>query len=72
MSKIPWYQEFFGEDYFRIYGGFLISERSRRQGDQIADLLALPPGSRILDLCCGHGRITVPLARLKEIPLPPA
>ncbi len=25
-------------------------------------MLSLPPGSEILDLCCGHGRCAIPLA----------
>lgn len=30
--------------------------------NHIVDLLSLPPGSEILDLCCGHGRHAIPLA----------
>jgi SAM-dependent methyltransferase len=29
----------------------------------IVNLLDLPPGSHILDLCCGHGRIAIPLGQ---------
>src|SRR5947209_6031879 len=38
-------------------------EWTERQIEGILTLLALPAGSTILDLCCGHGRHAVPLAR---------
>src|SRR5579859_5025306 len=63
MSDIPWYKAFFGEDYLRIYEPVLSPERTVREVDGIVDLLALPQGSSILDLCCGHGRHAIPLAR---------
>ena len=62
MNEIPWYKSFFGEDYLRIYD-FLTPERTQLEVDGIVKLLALPPGSAILDLCCGHGRHAVPLAK---------
>jgi SAM-dependent methyltransferase len=62
MSDRPWYEEFFDEEYFRIYAGRLTEERTAREVDGIVTLLDLPPGSAILDLCCGHGRIAIPLA----------
>jgi 2-polyprenyl-3-methyl-5-hydroxy-6-metoxy-1,4-benzoquinol methylase len=63
MSDTPWYKAFFGEDYLRIYEPVLSSDRTVREVDGIIDLLALPQGSSILDLCCGHGRHAIPLAR---------
>src|SRR5436309_6714365 len=63
MSEAPWYQTFFGEDYLRIYGPFLSPERTEQEVEGIVKLLTLPPGSRILDLCCGHGRHAIPLAQ---------
>lgn len=62
MSETPWYQTFFGEDYLRIYD-FLTPERSEREVEGIVGLLGLPGGRAILDLCCGHGRHTVSLAK---------
>jgi SAM-dependent methyltransferase len=62
MSERPWYETFFGADYFRIYEPMLTRERTEREVEGIVALLNLPPGSRILDLCCGHGRIAIPLA----------
>jgi SAM-dependent methyltransferase len=64
MSDMPWYQEFAGADYLRIYAPFLPPERSAREVANIVRLLNLVPNSSsILDLCCGHGRHTLPLAR---------
>lgn len=63
MSDMPWYQEFAGADYLRIYSPFLPPERSARETASISRLLNLAPNSSILDLCCGHGRHTLPLAR---------
>ncbi len=62
MSEIPWYQAFFGEDYLRIYQ-FLTPERTEREVEGIVTLLNLPPSSSILDLCCGHGRHALALAK---------
>jgi SAM-dependent methyltransferase len=62
MSKRPWYVEFFGEEYFRLYDGMLTPERTAREVEGIVTLLNLPPGSAILDLACGHGRHAIPLA----------
>jgi SAM-dependent methyltransferase len=63
MSDTPWYKAFFGEDYLRIYAPVLPAERTEREVNGIVDLLALPQGSSILDLCCGHGRHAIPLAQ---------
>src|SRR2546421_5304071 len=63
MGETPWYQAFFGENYLRIYGPFLSPERTEQDVEGIVKLLALPPGSTILDLCCGHGRHAIPLAQ---------
>jgi SAM-dependent methyltransferase len=63
MKDIPWYKAFFGEDYLRIYAPFLPPEKTAREVADIVTLLNLPTGSRILDLCCGHGRHAIPLAQ---------
>jgi len=41
----------------------LAAARSEAEVDFIERALELKPGSRVLDLCCGHGRHTVELAR---------
>ena len=62
MYDVPWYVAFFGEDYLRIYEPLLPPERTERETALIVERLDLPPGSKILDLCCGHGRHSVLLA----------
>jgi SAM-dependent methyltransferase len=62
-TEMPWWKTFFGEDYLHIYEPILTPERTRREVDGIVNLLGLPQGSSILDLCCGHGRHAIPLAQ---------
>jgi SAM-dependent methyltransferase len=62
MPELPWYQELFGEDYLRVWAPVLPPERTAGEVEGILSLLDLPPGSAILDLCCGHGRHALPLA----------
>src|SRR5690348_1277225 len=59
---LPWYKTFFGADYLQMYT-FLTPERTEREVEGIVTLLNLPAGSALLDLCCGHGRHTIALAR---------
>ncbi len=68
MSDTPWYKEFFGEDYLRIYAP--VFERTPWEVEGIVNTLALPPGSSILDLCCGHGRHAIPNVGLNKNSLP--
>jgi SAM-dependent methyltransferase len=63
MSDQPWYRQLFGEDYLRDWADVLTPERTASEVEAIIQRLALPPGSAILDLCCGHGRHTIPLAQ---------
>jgi len=60
---MAWYDEFFKEDYLQIYLPFLTEERTKQEVDFIIEILNLPPGSKILDLACGFGRHTIPLAK---------
>ena len=57
-----WYRSFFGSDYLHIYGGELTAERSEEEAGFVMRALGLRPGDRVLDLCCGPGRHSVPLA----------
>jgi len=55
-----WFKDFFGEDLPTI-----IQYKDSETGTEvkgITSLLSLPPKSQILDLGCGYGRITIPLA----------
>ncbi len=49
-------------DYGYFYGPLLTPERTARDVDLIWRLLDLRAGAAVLDLACGHGRITNPLA----------
>jgi SAM-dependent methyltransferase len=62
---MPWYEEFFGEDYMRFHlvGGQREADRAPAECDFIVNALGLKPGDRVLDLCCGQGRHAVELAR---------
>ncbi len=50
------------EDYFYIYSPMITIERSLLQADFIIQALELVKGVKVLDLCCGHGRISNLLA----------
>jgi SAM-dependent methyltransferase len=58
----PWFESFFGEDYFEIYRDFFTPEQTAAEVDGIVTGLGLGPGARVLDLACGHGRHAIPLA----------
>ncbi len=62
---IDWYKDdrFFGEDYLKLYTPLLTEERTLGEINFIDEVLALPSGARILDLCCGHGRHSLKLAQ---------
>jgi len=62
---MAWYETFFGEDYLRFHllGGEWVEARTPGQCDFLVSALELSPGARVLDLCCGQGRISVELAR---------
>ncbi len=59
----PWYQTFFNGDYLRIYSHVLTPERAQQEAAFVEEALALQPGQRVLDLCCGTGRHALLLAR---------
>lgn len=60
---MSWYDEFFKEDYLQVYVPFLTEERTKAEVNFIVEVLNLPVGSKILDLACGFGRHTIPLAK---------
>jgi SAM-dependent methyltransferase len=56
-----WWQSFFDDDYLHVWGTDN-QERTTVEVDGLWKLLALQPGSRVLDAPCGFGRISQPLA----------
>lgn len=62
---MPWYEEFFGEDYMRFHlvGGQREADRAPAECGFIVNALRLKAGDRVLDLCCGQGRHAVELAK---------
>ncbi len=62
-TDTQWYKIYFGEDYLHKIEPILTPDRTKREVDGIDNLLGLPQGSSILDLCCGHGRHAIPLAQ---------
>lgn len=62
MNYEHW-KDFFSEDYLQFSEVILTPERTRLEIDQIVSLLNLPKGAKILDLGCGQGRISIPLAK---------
>ena len=58
-----WYVNFFGEDYLNIYRHTFTPERTEREVAFVERRLKLNIGARVLDLCCGPGRHSVPLAQ---------
>ncbi len=59
---MPWWEEFFDEHYLDLYEPYLTPERTAREVEGVSQILGLPRGAKVLDLCCGHGRHTIPLA----------
>src|ERR1700728_3367095 len=52
----------FGDDYLYFYEESIDDAHSDADTAEILGLLDLPPGARILDAPCGHGRIARRLA----------
>jgi len=62
---MSWYKEFFEKWYLELW---LSGERFKpayikKEVAFIKRVLDLPKGAKILDLCCGHGRHVLPLAK---------
>ncbi|MBW3665534.1 MAG: hypothetical protein KY469_20760, partial [Actinobacteria bacterium] len=56
------FEGMFDADYLRFAAVQLTPERNREDADLVLRLAGLPPGSRVLDAPCGHGRISNLLA----------
>jgi SAM-dependent methyltransferase len=58
-----WYVDFFREDYLNVYGHLFTADRAENETFFAEKALGLKAGARVLDLCCGQGRHSVPLAQ---------
>ncbi|MGO9058786.1 MAG: class I SAM-dependent methyltransferase [Candidatus Binataceae bacterium] len=58
-----WYVDFFRDDYLNVYNHLFTAERAEKEVAFAQRVLDLKAGARILDLCCGQGRHSVPFAR---------
>ena len=65
----PWWQTFFDDDYFYVWGGSTPPERTKQEADALWQLLELREGSRVLDAPCGYGRLSRELAQRGAIAL---
>ncbi|MFD2673313.1 class I SAM-dependent methyltransferase [Marinicrinis sediminis] len=62
MTQEAWTQ-FFGRDYVAFSEMILSPERTQFERNAIVEMLKLPAGASILDLGCGQGRLSIPLAQ---------
>jgi SAM-dependent methyltransferase len=62
MNGENWWREYF-EEYYLLIEGVKSREVTLRSADFIEQAFDLPKGSRILDLGCGYGRLSVELAK---------
>ncbi|MCA1832330.1 MAG: class I SAM-dependent methyltransferase [Actinomycetota bacterium] len=63
MSETFDFAGVFDEDYLYFYESMLDGERNERETTAIIELLGLTPGDTVLDVPCGHGRISNRLAQ---------
>ncbi|HMD33749.1 MAG TPA: class I SAM-dependent methyltransferase [Vicinamibacterales bacterium] len=57
-----WYEDFFRGIAVDLWRQALPPEHSKKEADDIAALLAAPAGAEILDVPCGHGRLSLEFA----------
>jgi 2-polyprenyl-3-methyl-5-hydroxy-6-metoxy-1,4-benzoquinol methylase len=58
-----WYDGYFEAEYLDHVALRIDPERTQKEVEFIASALGLEPGAKVLDLACGHGRISLELAR---------
>ncbi|MFD5074800.1 aminotransferase class I/II-fold pyridoxal phosphate-dependent enzyme [Streptomyces sp. NPDC058371] len=59
----PWYQDFFGEEFWAVAAHEYTAERTASEADYLSVVLdGSAPGRRVLDLGCGTGRHAIALA----------
>ena len=62
-AKVDWYQEggIYGPDYLALFADEIAAGTG--EAERAVRLLGLTPGQLILDVACGYGRHSIPLAR---------
>ena len=61
---MAWYETFFDGLYARVLPKSFGDEQSLEQGRMVKRLLRVRKGQRVLDVPCGMGRLTIPLAQM--------
>jgi ubiquinone/menaquinone biosynthesis C-methylase UbiE len=64
-KKKEWFREFYVEELSELVG-FPSPELTQQQVSFVLNALKLPADAKILDLCCGYGRMTHRLAQNKN------
>jgi cyclopropane fatty-acyl-phospholipid synthase-like methyltransferase len=59
----PWHERFFDGLYGQVLPATFTEAQTRKQLAIVRRLLRLRRGHRVLDIPCGMGRLTIPLAR---------
>ena len=59
-----WYEKFFDGLYARVLPKTFDETRSLEHARMVKKLLRVRKGGRVLDIPCGTGRLTIPLARM--------
>lgn len=62
MAK-EWWKTFFDKNYIALWTARGIFDHTRKEVDFLKKEVPLKRDDRILDLCCGHGRHSIELAR---------
>ena len=62
MTSAAWWEQFFDEDYLRVWA--TVSKGGDEEAAALWRILGLSEGARVLDAGCGYGRVSLPLARL--------
>ena len=57
-----WYRDFFRDVALDVWREAIPAEQTAREADFLVRALRLRPGARVLDVPCGSGRLSLPLA----------
>ncbi len=59
-----WFEDFFDGMYAKVLGKVFDEERTMREVRLVKRLLGVRKGQRVLDIPCGMGRLTIPMAKM--------